>query len=56
MVPKRATHRQQEEIPLAHDASTWDEDIFDSVWDGETDQVVDELTRSADGWADFTAR
>lgn len=50
MSPKQARHREPEEIPLAHDAATWDEDIFESDWDDEGEQLVCELARSADGF------
>lgn len=49
MSPKQAQHREPEEIPLAHDAATWDEDTFESGWDDEEVQIVRELARSAGG-------
>ena len=48
MSPKQAQHREPEELPLAHDAATWDEDTFESDWDDEEEQLVRELARSAD--------
>ena len=35
MTPKQTPRREPEEIPLEHDAATWDEDTFDSAWDDE---------------------
>ena len=49
MPPKQAPHREPKEIPLAHDAATWDEGTFESGWDDEEVQLVHELAQSAEG-------
>lgn len=53
---KQAQHRKSEEILLAHDAATWDEDTFESGWDDEEEQLVRELARSADAYPSFASR
>jgi len=50
MLPKQqAPQRDPQEIPLRHDAATWDEDETESGWDDEKEGLIAELTRSAGG-------
>ena len=48
MTPKQTQRRVPEEIPLAHDAATWDEETFESGWDDEEAQLAGELAKFAD--------
>ena len=48
MTPKQTQRRVPGEIPLAHDAATWDDDTSDSGWDIEEAQLADEMARRAD--------
>ena len=45
---KQAQKRQPDEYPLAHDAATWDEDTFESGWDGDEAQLTDDIARLSD--------
>ncbi|HUN69529.1 MAG TPA: hypothetical protein VMU46_12070 [Burkholderiales bacterium] len=47
MPSKHGQYREHAEIPLAHDAATWDEEEIDSGWDDEKELLVGELARSA---------
>jgi hypothetical protein len=47
MTPKQTQPRVPEEIPLAHDAATWDEET-ESGWDDEEAQLAGELAQFAD--------
>jgi hypothetical protein len=40
MSPINTQQREPGEIPLAHDAATWDEETFESGWDDEQEQLV----------------
>lgn len=46
--PKPALQREPEEFPLVHDAATWDDDTFESGWDGDEAQLADDIARLAD--------
>jgi hypothetical protein len=46
MASKKALRRESEDIPLAHDAATWDEETFGTGWDDEQEKLVLELSRS----------
>lgn len=48
MPPKQTQRRVPEEIPLAHDAATWDEETFESGWDDEEARLAGEMARFAE--------
>lgn len=45
---RQAGRAASDELPLAHDAATWDEETFESEWDDDGAQIADDIARHAD--------